>query len=86
MASIQKRSGFRLSSDEPDSLRINSEWAIMSGAVTLVAWLTLIPMGFLIWQSFMTPQTNSKPAPFTFGSYIEAYGSPETCELLLLRG
>lgn len=82
MASIQQKSGFRLSSDEPEPPRINSDWAIMSGAVTLVAWLTLIPMGFLIWQSFMTPQTMLKPAQFTLGNYVEAYGSPETFELL----
>ena len=63
-------------------MKVRSEWFIMSGSVTLVAWLTLIPLGFLIWQSFMTPQSISKPSQFTFGNYVEAYGSPETFELL----
>ncbi len=58
-----------------------SEWAIMSGAVTFVAWLTLIPLGFLIWQSFMTPQTAARPSVFTLGNFAEAYSSPETLTL-----
>jgi iron(III) transport system permease protein len=41
----------------------------------------LIPLGFLIWQSFFTPQTADKAAQFTFGNYTEAYGSPETARL-----
>ena len=60
---------------------IKSEWAIMSSAVALVAWLTLIPLGFLVWQSFMTPQTNARPSQFTWGNYLEAYASPETFDL-----
>ena len=70
-------------SDEPQGPRINSQWAIISGAVTLVAWLTLIPLGFLLWQSFMTPQTAQKPSRFTLGNYIEAYTSPETFDLFV---
>ena len=67
--------------NDPLSARPNNEWAIMSSAVALVAWLTLIPLGFLIWQSFLTPQTNVGPSQFTWGNYVEAYASPETFEL-----
>ncbi len=76
------RTVFDPSSDKAQPVRVRSEWLMMSGAVTLVAWLTLIPLGFLVWQSFMTPQSISKPAQFTWGNYVEAYGSPETFELL----
>jgi iron(III) transport system permease protein len=76
------RSGFDPSSDKTRPVVVRSEWLVMSGSVTLVAWLTLIPLGFLVWQSFMTPQSFSKPAQFTLGNYLEAYGSPETFELL----
>ena len=61
--------------------QFNSQWAVTSAAVTLVAWLTLIPLGFLVWQSFMTPQSAAKPAQFTLNNYIEAYTSPETFNL-----
>jgi iron(III) transport system permease protein len=69
--------------DAPATPRINSEWAVTSGVVTLVAWLTLIPLGFLVWQSFMTPQTAARPQQFTLGNYIEAYSSPETFSLFV---
>lgn len=69
--------------DAPATPRINSEWAVTSGVVTLVAWLTLIPLGFLVWQSFMTPQTAARAQQFTLGNYIEAYSSPETFSLFV---
>jgi iron(III) transport system permease protein len=49
--------------------------------VAITVYIALIPLGFLIWQSFFTPQTADKAAQFTFGNYVEAYGSPETARL-----
>ncbi len=82
MAAVGDTTRLRLT-DEPRGPQFNSQWAITSGAVTLVAWLTLIPLGFLVWQSFMTPQTAAKPAQFTWGNYVEAYTSPDTFELFV---
>src|SRR5262245_16202553 len=40
-----------------------------------------MPLGFLLWQSFFTPQSAAKPAEFTFGNYAAAYSSVETIRL-----
>ena len=53
----------------------------MGGVALVVAWLALVPLVFLIYQSFMTPQTASTPAVFTLGNYIDAYTGPETLHL-----
>ena len=34
-----------------------------------------MPLAFLLWQSFFTPQTAAKAAEFTLNNYREAYGS-----------
>jgi iron(III) transport system permease protein len=41
-------------------------------------YLGIVPLGFLLWQSFFTPQTAAKAAQFTLGNYRQAYGSAET--------
>ncbi|HTS40152.1 MAG TPA: iron ABC transporter permease [Xanthobacteraceae bacterium] len=64
------------------SVRIDAKWLMIGGAVALVAWLTLLPLGFLLWQSFLTPQTATTPAAFTLQNYIEAYTGFETFRLL----
>jgi iron(III) transport system permease protein len=46
--------------------------------VALTVYLGVVPLGFLVWQSFFTPQTAAKAAEFTLGNYREAYASPET--------
>ncbi len=62
--------------------RINLQWAIIGICVAIVAYLALMPLGFLIWQSFFTPQTATKAAIFTLGNYSTAYTSGETFRLL----
>jgi len=64
------------------SVGIDAKWLVIGGAVALVAWLTLLPLGFLLWQSFLTPQTATTPAAFTLQNYIEAYTGFETFRLL----
>ena len=66
-----------------EGLRLNSQWIITSSAVTLVAWLTLIPLGFLVYQSVMTPQTANAPQRFTWNNFVTAYSSAETFSLFL---
>ena len=56
-------------------------WILIALCVAITVYIALIPLGFLIWQSFFTPQTADKAAQFTFGNYTEAYGSPETARL-----
>ena len=46
--------------------------------MALTLYLGVVPLGFLVWQSFFTPQTAAKAAQFTFGNYQEAYGSSDT--------
>src|SRR5678810_571945 len=56
-------------------------WVVIAACVALTVYIALVPLGFLLWQSFFTPQTAAKAAQFTFSNYAEAYGSPDTCLL-----
>jgi len=56
-------------------------WIVIAFCVALTVYVAVIPLGFLLWQSFFTPQTASKAAEFTLGNYGEAYGSSETARL-----
>jgi iron(III) transport system permease protein len=46
--------------------------------VALTVYLGVVPLGFLVWQSFLTPQSAARAARFTLGNYSTAYGSAET--------
>lgn len=61
--------------------RIDAKWLIIGGCVLLVAWIALVPLIFLVWQSFMTPDTAYAPAQFTWDNYIEAYTSADALPL-----
>ena len=62
--------------------RFEWSWVVIALCVAITAYLALVPLGFLLWQSFFTPQTADTAARFTFGNYLEAYGSSETWTLL----
>src|SRR6185436_12101837 len=49
--------------------------------VALTVYVAVVPLGFLLWQSFFTPRTVSKAAEFTLDNYATAYGSAETLRL-----
>jgi iron(III) transport system permease protein len=68
-------------SDADGWRRIDPKYAVLGASIALVAWLALVPLGFLLWQSFFTPQTVASAARFTFDNYREAYGSAETARL-----
>ncbi len=55
----------------------------MAAAAALTAWLALVPLGFLLWQSFLSPRAGGKPAAFTLNNYASAYASPDTWPLLV---
>lgn len=63
--------------------RIDLKWIIIGLSVAVVAYLGLIPLGFLVWQSFFTPQTAAKAAQFTLDNFGTAYTSVETLRLFL---
>ncbi len=64
-------------------LRFDPKFAVMAVSGLLVAWLCLVPLGFLVWQSFMTPQTASTPARFTLENYSQAFVGEENVALFL---
>ena len=51
-------------------------------AIALVAWLALVPLGFMLWQSVLSPESASAPARFTLDNYRTAYASADTARLL----
>jgi iron(III) transport system permease protein len=51
--------------------------------VALVAWLALVPLVFLLWHSFLTPQTATVASRYTLENYWAAYFSAETAALFL---
>jgi iron(III) transport system permease protein len=61
--------------------RIDIKWLVIGGSVGLAAWLSLVPVTFLLWQSFLTPETAAEPARFTWENYGTAYFSTETVRL-----
>src|SRR5437762_1732178 len=58
--------------------RFDAKWLIIAVCVALTLYLGVVPLAFLIWQSFFTPQSAAKAAEFTLGNYAEAYGSSDT--------
>jgi iron(III) transport system permease protein len=61
--------------------RLDSKWVLIGVPIALVVWLSLVPLVFLLWQSFLTPQTASRPAVFTLENFETAYFSAETFRL-----
>src|ERR1700750_59259 len=61
--------------------RFDPKWILIGGPVLRVLWLSLVPLVFLIWQSFLTPQTATVPARFTLDNFRTAYFSAETFRL-----
>jgi iron(III) transport system permease protein len=57
------------------------KWIVIGASVAFTVYIAVIPLGFLLWQSFRTPQTATTDAVFTLGNYIEAYGSSDTWRL-----
>ena len=58
------------------------KWPIVGICAAVAVWLALVPLGFLIWQSFETPVSADQPAVFTLANYARVYGSAETVGLL----
>ncbi len=54
---------------------------VIGVCVAFTIYIAVVPLGFLLWQSFFTPQTASKAAVFTWGNYVTAYTSSDTARL-----
>jgi iron(III) transport system permease protein len=63
--------------------RFDAKWLLIGIPVALVVWLALVPLVFLLWQSFLTPQTASAPAQFTLENFRTAYLSADNARLFL---
>ena len=61
--------------------RIDARWPVMGICVALAAWLSLVPLAFLLWQSFLTPETAVTPGRFTWENYGTAYFNADTLRL-----
>ena len=61
--------------------QFDAKWLVIGVCIALAAWLTLVPVVFLVWQSFLSPETADAPARLTFENYREAYSSAETVRL-----
>src|SRR5262245_54554280 len=59
----------------------DSKWVLIGVPILLACWLSLVPLVFLLWQSFLTPQTAARPAVFTLDNFRTAYFSAETFRL-----
>jgi iron(III) transport system permease protein len=57
------------------------KWIVIGLCVALTVYIAVIPLAFLLWQSFFTPQTAAKAARFTLENYAQAYGSSDTARL-----
>src|SRR6266571_2130269 len=57
------------------------KWIVIGLCVVFTIYIAVVPLAFLLWQSFFTPQTAAKAAEFTLGNYTSAYGSSETLRL-----
>ena len=64
------------------SAALDPKWPIIGLSLAIVAWLALVPLVFLLWQSVLTPASADMPARFTWMNYAKVYTSAETFRLL----
>jgi len=63
--------------------RFDAKWLLIGLPVVLVVWLALVPLVFLLWQSFLTPETATAPAQLTLENFRTAYLSADNARLFL---
>ena len=71
----------RLTSLPAAAPRFDPKWVMIGVPVALVAWLALVPLVFLVWQSFLTPQTAALAAQYTLENFRTAYLSSDNIRL-----
>jgi iron(III) transport system permease protein len=73
----------RLASRPDIAARFEFKGVIIGLSIAAVAWLALVPLVFLLWQSILSPQTATVPAQFTLENFRTAYLSADTARLFL---
>ena len=63
--------------------RADWSWLASVAAIVLVAWLVLVPLIFMVWQSVLSPQTAMTAARFTLDNYRRAYANADTARLFV---
>ncbi|HEX7889903.1 MAG TPA: iron ABC transporter permease [Ramlibacter sp.] len=82
-ASLKASDGLELPAAPAERRPFPISWkmVVIGACVAFTLYIAVIPLGFLLWQSFFTPQTATKAAEFTLGNYVSAYTNPETLRL-----
>ena len=62
------------------STRLNL--VIIGACIIAVIYIAVMPLLFLLWQSFFTPVVAGAPSEFTFANYSVAYGTNGNAKLL----
>ena len=63
-------------------LKFDPKWVVIGCCLLVVGFLALVPFCFMVWQSFLTPETADHPSVFTLSNYITAYTDKETITTL----
>ena len=61
--------------------RLDLKWVVIGVCVAFAVYIAVIPLGFLFWQSFRTPQSAAADAVWTLSNYATAYGTSDTARL-----
>jgi iron(III) transport system permease protein len=61
--------------------RFDFKWIVIGACVAFAVYIAIIPLGFLLWQSFRTPQSAAADAVWTLSNYATAYGTTDTVRL-----
>lgn len=61
--------------------RFEWSWLAIALVVVAVAWLALVPLVFMVWQSLLSAETATSAARFTLDNYRTAYASADTARL-----
>lgn len=82
-ASLKAADGLELPAAPAERRPFPISWkmVVIGACVAFTLYIAVIPLGFLLWQSFFTPHTATKAAEFTLGNYVSAYTNPETLRL-----
>ena len=67
----------------PSTREFDFKWIVIGLCVIVVLYLALVPLIFLLWQSFHTPESAAAASRFTFDNYYAAYSSSETARLFV---
>lgn len=66
---------------QPSRQGFDPKWLVLGASAVVVAFLALVPLGFLLWQSFQTPLVNGY-SEYTLSNFVTAYSGPDTASLL----